>query len=807
MPNSRTKRASNSSVEWLAAAISQAMRSAKFVVAGRLPAVDPGLEVEGLGRVPVPLKRGIAKSLIAGCRVAPYGKGTETLVDTRVRKTSELDPQKFRLGAQWNSAIADATRTVAAPLGLPPDRLEARLYKLLVYEKGGFFLPHRDSEKHDRMVASLIVVLPSPFEGGRLIVRHGAVKQELAFEEAASGEAACFAAFYADCEHEVERVTHGVRIALAYNLVLKPEKPSDAAKRTAPADRLTEALGSWAARQLAKPIVFALDHHYTQRGLSFDLLKGADRQLADMVVPAAERAGCLVYLAQVTRHLLQFADDGSFADGYSRYSYRTPRRHAIEIGETYEDELSGTEWADLSGKKQPWGTIAFDLSAIVSSVPIDDWKPTSEDFEGYTGNAGNTLDRWYHRSALVLWLRDHHFDVVANCGTAVTIPLLHSMTAKLAKTPKKRFDEVRADCRRFAGAIIAQWPRSTIGYWRGVHPEKTPLNDFPSLLLMLHHRDLIAQFLSKVAERDQTMPLADLIVNACREFGSTAFAEQLKQLLTVLPDERGQSPRGRQDILLRDLEWLSGFCLDKSTDPNGSALANELCSLAVERFCTPFPPRPVCDWPDERRKTSVSESSLPLLLKALEASGRDDDLARVIHFVESSPQDFSLDACQVPSLKSLLTWSRRFCGAIHPHLTAWLAAVRRKLESATAEEPTPPADWTRPANVACSCLYCARLNAFLADSAYHVGRIPAREDMRQHLIGMIARHQCDVRHALERKGSPYSLMLTKTTGSFERAQKQFNENRRLLRILDDLNEGASPQGGVAARVRLSRSRP
>lgn len=96
-------------------------------MAGHLSAVDPGLEVEGLGRVPVPLKRGIAKSLIADCRVAPYGKGTETLVDTHVRKTFELDPQQFRLGAQWNSAIADATRTVADYLGLPADQLEARL--------------------------------------------------------------------------------------------------------------------------------------------------------------------------------------------------------------------------------------------------------------------------------------------------------------------------------------------------------------------------------------------------------------------------------------------------------------------------------------------------------------------------------------------------------------------------------------------------------------------------------------------------------------------------------------------------------
>src|SRR5947207_3105087 len=91
------------------------------------------------------------------------------------------------------------------------------------------------------MVASLIVVLPNPFEGGRLIVRHGAAKQKLAFEEAAAGTAACFAAFYADCEHEVERVTRGVRIALAYNLVLKPQpgKPSDAARPRAGASNST----------------------------------------------------------------------------------------------------------------------------------------------------------------------------------------------------------------------------------------------------------------------------------------------------------------------------------------------------------------------------------------------------------------------------------------------------------------------------------------------------------------------------------------------------------------------------------------
>jgi hypothetical protein len=779
----------------LSEAIGQATRSAKFCVAGCLPVVDPGIEVDGLGAIRLPLRPATAKKLVGLCQVAPYGKGTQTLVNRKVRNTLELDPQKFRLSQVWNSAVARAAPLAAEQLGLPAEQVEARLYKLLVYEKGGFFLPHRDSEKHDGMVASLIIVLANPFEGGALVVRHGAAKQTLRFEQAAHGTAPCYAAFYADCEHEVQRVTHGVRLCLAYNLVLKPdrEKAAVAGKRTAPAAMLAESIKSWVTTQPAKPLVFALEHHYTQRGLSLDLLKGADRQLAELVVPAAEKTDCFVHLAQVSRHLLQFADDGSFERSYSRH-YR-PRRE-IEIGETYEDDLNGSQWTDVRGKKQPWGEIALEPSAIVSSIPIDDWKPTSEDFEGYTGNAGNTLDRWYHRSAIVLWHRAHHFDVVANSGAAFSIPLFRSMAAKLAKTPKKRLEEARTDCIRFARAIIARWPRGHIGFGQDATRETSPHEDFPDLLLTLRDRDTIAMFLSKLAEQDQTLRLASFVVAACREFGWSAFAGELKQLIATRPDKQGrQDIPVRQEIPVRDLEWLSAFCLDKTADPDKSALANELCALAVERFCAPPPPRPAYYWPSIRHRRSVSESTLPLLLKALVASGREEDLLRVIHFVESWPDEFSLDECQVPSLKTLVPWSQEQYGVVHPHMLSWLASVRHKLESATARQPAPPADWARPADVACTCQFCAQLKAFLADAANEVGRIPAREDMRQHLIGMIDRHNCDVKHALERKGSPYSLVLTKTTGSFERATKRFEANRRLLKVLDEVSERIAPQRG------------
>jgi hypothetical protein len=766
-------------IEWLARAVREATKSALFCVAGEIPDVDPGLDVDGLGTIKLPFARGMAKKLIACCRTAPFGKGERTLVDTTVRKTFELDPDGFRLSDAWETAITDATQAVAVQLGLPESRLEARLYKLLLYEKGGFFVPHRDSEKHNGMVASLIVVLPNPFEGGTLVVTHNSDRETLTFQEAAAGKTSCYAAFYADCEHEVQRVAGGVRLCLAYNLVLTPKRrksPAPAASSTS-IDLLAESLRCWITKQRSKPLVFALEHQYTTHGRSLDLLKGADRRLADHVVAAAERADCLVHLAQVSRHLLQFADDGSFEDDFYRRR-RSTRRHELEIGETYEDTLAGTEWADIAGAKQSWGAISFDRSAIVSSIPLDDWEPTSQEFEGYTGNAGNTVDRWYHRSALVVWHRDHHFEVLAECGPAHSLPLLHSMTKKLAKTPRKRLEGARNDCIGFARAIIARWPRRSVRLGQASTQDGPPYDDFPADLLALRDRDAIGQFLTTLAERDEAMGLEAFILSACREFGWSAFSQELKLLITFQPVKHA-----RDEMALRDVAWLSALCCDSTADPDKSALGRDLCALAVERFCKPQPMNFSRRYPGE---DSVSEDSLPLLLRALAACGLDQGLSRVLRFVEESPDAFSLDDCQVPALRSLIPWSRRQLGSIPPPLAAWLASVRKRLEAATAQKPVPPADWTRPATVTCKCGVCTQLRAFLADPASAVGQIPAREDARAHLIDMIRRYQCDVKHALKRSGSPYSLILTKTTGSFDRALKRFEADCRLLSELQNL---------------------
>lgn len=96
--------------------------------------------------------------------------------------------------------------------------VEAQLYKLLLYEQGSFFKMHRDSEKTDGMFGTLVIILPSHYAGGELVVKHLQDTKECDQSHGAQFTTQ-YAAFYADCQHELKEVTNGRRLCLVYNLV------------------------------------------------------------------------------------------------------------------------------------------------------------------------------------------------------------------------------------------------------------------------------------------------------------------------------------------------------------------------------------------------------------------------------------------------------------------------------------------------------------------------------------------------------------------------------------------------------------
>ena len=96
------------------------------------------------------------KDVLSACTQAPVGRGTETVVDTSVRRVKETES----IAVQWPGLPA-ALEQVQREL-CPWLDLEAKLYKVLVYQEGDFFTWHLDSKKEQDHVMTMTVDCGAP---------------------------------------------------------------------------------------------------------------------------------------------------------------------------------------------------------------------------------------------------------------------------------------------------------------------------------------------------------------------------------------------------------------------------------------------------------------------------------------------------------------------------------------------------------------------------------------------------------------------------------------------------------------------
>lgn len=165
------------------------------------PADDLRLEVKGVGRIAWPITSATARRLRAVARPARYGLKDQTRFDPSVRDTWEIPKSRLTIdGRRWRNTLLPMLDRIRCDLGLPEGcRMRAALHNMLVYGPGQFFLTHQDSEKTDDMIGTLVVILPSDFTGGALVVEHH--DERVSFR--GSGGKLTFVAFYADCHHQV----------------------------------------------------------------------------------------------------------------------------------------------------------------------------------------------------------------------------------------------------------------------------------------------------------------------------------------------------------------------------------------------------------------------------------------------------------------------------------------------------------------------------------------------------------------------------------------------------------------------------
>ena len=757
----------------LSQALENIDRPGSFCVSGSVPVVLPGLEVAGLGLVGLPLTAVQAEELKKLCEQAPYGKGEETVVDTNVRRVWRLTPDRFTLtNPDWGKFLRQTVRRVQEELGLKRQKLESHLYDMLLYEPGSFFLPHRDGEKLERMVATLVVVLPSSFEGGELIVRHEGEERIIDFGGVQSQFRTHFAAFYADCEHEIRPLRAGYRLCLVYNLTLTKSKKKGitAPRRGEHVERISEILRDWVNAEAPRKLVVTLDHQYTQEGLTWGALKGVDRARAYALREAARRAGCQAFLGLLTLHE---SGAGSSAGGGGwgrrrRWYEEEEESGPYEMEEVFETTLTAEHWIDADSNRPPLGKLDIDEGEVLDPEGLQDVTP-EEEFEGYTGNAGMTLDRWYRHAAVFLWPNKRHFEVLCDAGIASAVAMLGQMVQQWQQSGKKAA-ALRAECVAFAAAIIARWSnRPYIGSGIAAGP---PGQLFP-LLETLDEPALIEAYLREVLPRDATADPGASLVAVCRKHGWETFQPALEAALQ-------QTTAG---TLERNVRLLEQLCLTQAREEPGWA---ELCRVLAQTLVTALeaidqaPASPDGDW---QLKRVVRADVLAGLVRALLATGQEERLAHLVDYALARPEKYPLTAAHVWALNALEPWLARHVKQASPALAHWLAACCEQLEALTAEAPQPPADYRRSAAISCTCADCSELKRFLDDPHEPEHRFRVVQARRSHLEERIRAAGCDLDIRTERKGSPHTLVCTKNRASYQARLDKFHRDQKDLAAL------------------------
>ena len=102
----------------LAALLGGVDRPGDFYTAGTCEIFAPGLDVQGVGPIALPLLPVQAEQLIGIAQHAPYGRGEQTLVDTEVRRTWQIGPERVQIApgiGPWKTLSAAPRRGLAWP--------------------------------------------------------------------------------------------------------------------------------------------------------------------------------------------------------------------------------------------------------------------------------------------------------------------------------------------------------------------------------------------------------------------------------------------------------------------------------------------------------------------------------------------------------------------------------------------------------------------------------------------------------------------------------------------------------------------
>ena len=764
-------------------------RSGDYCTHGRLQVPMPRLESDPAGLISFPIPETQIRSLIAQAERAPYGKGPETRVDTAVRDTWQIAPERVRLGGKaWDATFGRILDVATEGLGCPENSLAAELYKLLVYEPGGLFAPHRDTEKARGMVATLVVGLPAAGAGGALVVRHKD-RETVIDMHADEPSELTYAAFYADCVHEIRPVVEGHRICLVYNLILR----GSAAGQTVPVapdyddhvEALSSLLADWNADDAAAPnkLVWLLEHDYSDAGLSFAALKHVDASVGRMLHEAAERTDCLLHAAGV--HL---EEEGiAEYDGFGPGGWDDPE---AEMGERLDEYCWLDGWVSPDGTRPDYGTLPLRAGELIPAGGLDDMEPDEKRIHEATGNEGVTVEHVYHCAALVAWPRAATLRVLAQGGIDSALAFAEAEHARY----RGRAD-AQDRLRTLAAQLIEVWaeapPQADEKAWARQCPRGL------ALLGALGHRPATMRFLRQILLPHYGGDENDALLALLSEIGPEEMQEFLPDLVRA-----GYARRPG-----RCLELVQRLC--ETLDTGSGAGSRDALRETARTACAALPiilAPPPADRPAgalPRRETSLDAEAIRDLFRLAWRFELEDELQEAAAFLAGHPR-LAEPARALPlALEQLWALDARHASRSPAVAALWRHAAEHLL-ARSETPPEAPRTWVLPVRIDCDCERCAELQTFCDDPLRTEHQFAVRQELRAHLRETIRRHRMDLRCRELKRGRPYQLVCVKTRGSYERRLEQYGKDIEAMRRL--VAAPVPAETGTTARLQAATAR-
>lgn len=709
----------------------------RFYTEFQLPYQELSIHVDQVGDITFPITAKVAKSLIVEAEPARYGLKDKTLLDKNVRDTWEIPSDRVKTNLKWDSQLKEALQRIQKDLNLDNGTLSAELHNLLIYMPGQFFKGHQDSEKTEGMLATLIVLLPSDFKGGEFIIDQHGDRKVLGVPKD-DEKSLTFTAFYTDCHHEVKEVISGYRVALTYNLIFQSgKKPIPAIKNPG----LEKALKSYFSAPIEKTtkdgpplprwFVYLLDHECTRSGLDWQLLRGVDRNRVGELLACADQLNLTAHLALADIHETWSAegDDSWGRDSRRRWHYDEDddekKTDDYTLTELIQDEIVLRHWVSRSGEKFEERDKYIGNDIVCWTKAVDHYKPFRSEYEGYMGNYGNTLDRWYHRVAIILWRSDSDLVSLFSCDTMAAL-------RSISKTLKKDVNEGR----RAVQQILPYWQLSMS---RSMDPaiglEVAHLVRCPELALS------IAKALRIRGLSGKNLPMLMGLIDSYGE----------NWLITVFTFWRENRQFDSCDSAFNDLEKLVSTFAKKHRKISNWILNDQLSLLF---------------------QGDVHESKYSDRKKIREEMPEKRKILKTLLNVCNIADEFRLrdklvdHLMGLPNLYPETELTNLFLYFEDPSFDKALLQLGQRLQERSVLRKE--GDWSIRITDSHNCSDCRDLKNFLKSASTQKLVWPLAKDRRAHIHQMIERMDIPVTHETLHQGSPHKLVLTKTSELFRK---------------------------------------